>query len=129
MGLLRVLAVTLAAAVAMTAGLAALSAGVVVPALVVAGGLAMSWNGLSFTAVAELADPAKSGAALGFQQSVIAVANSITPPVFAVIAGASWQLAFATVAACPVLGLAVFRTVDRLPAAVAGPRPGVESAV
>jgi sugar phosphate permease len=110
---LRAIAVVLAAAVAVTAALAGASAGAVVPALVVAGGLAMSWNGLSFTAVAELAGRSRSGAALGFQQSVIAAANSVTPPAFAAVAsGASWQFAFAAVVACPVAGLVVFRSVD-----------------
>ena len=32
----------------------------------------MSWNGLSFTAAAELAGGTRSGAAIGFQQSVLA---------------------------------------------------------
>ena len=39
------------------------------PALVAATALSMTWNGLSFTAAAELAGSARSGAALGFQQT------------------------------------------------------------
>ena len=45
--------------------------GLLVPALAVAGGLSMAWNGLSFTAAAELAGAARSGAAIGFQQTVL----------------------------------------------------------
>jgi sugar phosphate permease len=121
--LLRAIAAALAVAMGLTAALAAASAYVVVPALVLAGGLAMSWNGLSFTAVAELAGRSRSGAALGFQQTVLAVAGSITPVVFAAIAsGASWQLAYAAVAVCPLAGLVVFRSVDApvRPAGAAG---------
>jgi predicted MFS family arabinose efflux permease len=110
---LRAITAVLVVAVAVTAVLAAASTGPVVAALVVAGGVAMSWNALSFTAVAELAGRARSGAALGLQQSVLAVANSITPPVFAVIAAAaSWQAAYAVVAACPIAALVVFRAAE-----------------
>jgi nitrate/nitrite transporter NarK len=43
-----------------------------IPALVLAGVLSMSWNGLSFAAAAELAGRARSGAAIGLQQSILA---------------------------------------------------------
>jgi sugar phosphate permease len=78
-------AVTLAfAAAVLSAPLA-----VLVPAFVVAGGLAMAWNGLSFTAAAEIAGPRRSGAALGMQQSALAAAGAIVPPAFAAVVAAS----------------------------------------
>jgi len=49
----------------------------------VAGGvLAMSWNGLSFTAAAELAGRARSGASLGLQQTALAVGGATLPARF-----------------------------------------------
>jgi len=116
MHLLRSVALALAAAATLTALAAGSPAAVVVPVLVVAGGLSMSWNALSFTATAELAGHGRSGAALGFQQSVLAVSSSATAPAFAAIAsGASWQAAFAAVAVCPFAGYAVLRSVDAQP--------------
>ena len=47
---------------------------VLVPAIVVAGSLSQSWNGLSFTAAAEIAGYARSGAALGLQQASLSLA-------------------------------------------------------
>ncbi|MDX6552822.1 MAG: hypothetical protein QOH74_1310, partial [Gaiellales bacterium] len=55
---------------AMTAGMAAISLlldaplGLLVPLLIVAGGISISWNALSFTATAELAGSVRAGAAL-----------------------------------------------------------------
>ena len=39
----------------------------------------MAWNGLSFTAAAELAGAARSGAAIGFQQSVLSGLGVLAP--------------------------------------------------
>ena len=50
-----------------------------VPVLVVAGVLGMSWNGLSFTAAAEAAGARRSGAAIGFQQTVLGVGGIVDP--------------------------------------------------
>lgn len=85
-----------------------------VPVLLVAGGLGMSWNGLSFTAAAEIAGRARAGAAVGFQQTVLAVGSAVTPIVFATIAASSWRLAFALSAACPLAGAAVLRPLREL---------------
>ena len=58
---------------------------VLVAALVLAGGLAMAWNGLSFTAAAEIAGRARSGAALGMQQTALAATGAVLPPAFAAV--------------------------------------------
>ena len=50
-----------------------------VPAFVVAGSLTMAWNGVAFAAVAELAGRARSGSALGVQQTVLSLAGVATP--------------------------------------------------
>jgi len=85
-------------------------AAVIVPAFVVAGGLAMAWNGLSFTAAAELAGTGRSGAALGMQQTALSAAGAIVPPVFAVVvAAASWRVGFALAAIFPLVGVQLLR--------------------
>jgi len=86
---------------------------VLVAALIVAGGVAMAWNGLSYTAAAELAGRERSGAALGMQQTVLAAAGAAVPPVFAaVVSGTSWRAAFAIAAAFPLVGVAFLRRLS-----------------
>jgi len=81
-----------------------------VPAFVLAGGFAMAWNGLSFTAAAELAGRRRSGAAIGMQQTALAVGGAIVPPVFAALVGVtSWRIAFALAALFPLAGVQLLR--------------------
>ncbi len=76
-----------------------------VPALIGAGVLAMSGNGVSFAAVAELAGAGRAGTALGLQNTVLFVAVAIAPPAFGAAVGLfSWPAAFALAAACPLAG-------------------------
>ena len=83
---------------------------VLVSAFVLAGGLSMSWNGLSFTAAAEIAGRSRSGAALGMQQSALAAAGAIVPPAFAaIVAVSSWRVGFALAAAFPLAGVQLLR--------------------
>ena len=85
---------------------------VLVPALVVAGVLGLTWNGLAFTAAAERSGAARSGAALGFQQTMLGVLGAAVPPAFAVfVAATSWRIAFAVSAVGPVLGVLLLRRV------------------
>jgi sugar phosphate permease len=107
---LRRLALGLTATLAAAAALLSAPLGVLIPVFVAAGALSLSWNGLSFTAAAELAGRARSGAALGFQQTGLAVASAAAPPAFAVVVEASsWSLAFGLAAAMPALGAFVMR--------------------
>jgi len=112
--LFRRLAFALAAAMTAVAVLANASLWVLVPVLLVAGGLGMSWNGLSFTAAAEIAGRRRAGAAVGFQQTVLAVGSVITPIAFAAVAAASWPVAFAVAAVCPAVGALVLRPLADL---------------
>jgi sugar phosphate permease len=93
-----------AVAVAVDAPLA-----LVIPLFVVAGVLSMSWNGLAYAAAAEAAGTARTGAALGFQQTLLGVVVAGAPPVIAAIASHSWQAAFLVAAAGPFLGFLILR--------------------
>jgi MFS family permease len=107
---LRRLGVATALATGAVAALTGASLWILVPALVVAGGLSMSWNGLSFTAAAELAGGRRSGAAIGFQQSVLSGVGAAAPVAFAaLVAATSWRAGFALAAVCPLVGLPLLR--------------------
>jgi sugar phosphate permease len=74
----------------------------------------MSCNGLSFTAAAEIAGRSRAGAAVGFQQTALAVGSVAAPIAFAAVAASSWRLAFALAALCPVVGAEVLRPLRAL---------------
>jgi sugar phosphate permease len=112
--LFRALAFALAVAMAATAALVDAPLSVLVPVLIVAGGLGMSWNGLSFTAAAEIAGRRRAGAAVGFQQTALAVGSAAAPIAFAAVAASSWRAAFALSALCPLVGAAVLRPLRGL---------------
>jgi MFS family permease len=81
-----------------------------VPAFVLAGGFSMSWNGLSFTAAAELAGRGRSGAAIGMQQTALSAAGALVPPAFAaLVAATSWRVGFALAAVFPLVGVQLLR--------------------
>jgi sugar phosphate permease len=83
---------------------------VLVPVLIVTGGLGMSWNSLSFTATAEMAGAARSGSALGFQQTILNTTAAVLPPAFGFIVGATgWTLGFGLVAVGPFAGYVLLR--------------------
>jgi sugar phosphate permease len=105
---LRWIALAIAASVGATTAVLSTSLWIVVPALVVAGTLALSWNGLSFTAAAETAGRARSGAAIGLQQSFLSAGAIVAPIGFAAIVHqASWRLAFLLAALSPLAGYAL----------------------
>ena len=109
---LRVLSVAIAVGAGLTAATALSSLIVLIPVLVVAATLSMSWNGLSFTAAAEIAGHARSGAAIGFQQTAVSLGAAAAAPVFAaVVAGLSWQAGFGLLAVAP---LAAWLVLGRL---------------
>ena len=90
-----------------------------------AGVVSLSWNGIAFTAAAETAGAGRSGAALGFQQTVLGVFITITAPTFAaLVAATSWRVAFLIAAALPAFGVLALR---RLPATRSGRSPGTSA--
>jgi sugar phosphate permease len=106
---LRRLSLALAAAMALAAVLTEAPDAVVVAALVLGGALAVGWNGLSFTATAELAGRERSGAALGFQQTALGLGSTVAPAGFAaIVAATSWPVGFAVLALLPLGAFATF---------------------
>jgi MFS family permease len=105
---LRRLALGMAATVAVTTALADASPWIVLPALVVAATFGLSWNGLSFAATAEAAGRARSGAAIGLQQTFLAAGGLVAPIAFAAaVHHTSWRAAFALAAVSPLIGYAL----------------------
>src|SRR5207248_10362351 len=83
LGPLRAIGITLAL---LTAGVAAATdapLALLVPLFLVAGVLSMAWNGLAYAAAAETAGSARTGAALGFQQTLLGVVVAGAPPALA----------------------------------------------
>jgi sugar phosphate permease len=105
---LRLIALFLSAAMAAAAILVDASLWILLPVLVAAGTFALSWNGLSYTAAAEAAGRARSGAAIGLQQTFLSVGSIVAPITFAaVVHHTSWRLGFWLAAASPLVGYAV----------------------
>jgi MFS family permease len=114
-GPLRQLGIAVTCSLALAAGLAGGSLWLLVPTIAVAGGLSMAWNGLSFTAAAEVAGAARSGAALGFEQTVLSGVGAVAPLVFGVtVESGSWPLAFGIAALLPLAGSWGLRPLGRL---------------
>jgi sugar phosphate permease len=101
---------------ATTAGVLLLAAAALVPApgviavpVLMAGGVAaMSWNGLSFTAAAEISGRRQAGTAMGIQNTAMrVVAAGVPVGLGAVASGVSWALAFAVMGATPLVARAL----------------------
>jgi sugar phosphate permease len=107
---LRRIGLAAAATLALAVTLLEAPAAVLVPALVLAGGMSMAWNGLSYTAAAELGGHRRSGAAIGFQQTVLSVMGVVVPLAFAAtVAATSWRAAFGLAALGPLAGWLTLR--------------------
>jgi MFS family permease len=117
---LRTIGVALAISTAGVAAATDAPLAVLVPLFVVAGTLSMAWNGLAYAAAAEAAGSARTGAALGFQQTLLGVMVAGAPPFIAAVAEHSWRLAFVLAAVAPALGVVI---LQRLPERPRSPRP------
>lgn len=110
---LRTIAVAVVVFVMSSAALLSAPLVLLIPVLVLAGVLSMSWNGLSFAAAVEVAGHRRSGAAIGLQQSLLNGSGAIYPGLFGVLVGAtSWWCGFV---ACAGLTLAGWRVLLALP--------------
>lgn len=107
---LRLIALGVTALVALTGVLVDAPLAVLVPVLVAAGVLAMSWNSLSFAAAVELAGHERSGIAIGLQQTLLNLPAAAYPALFGLlVATTSWEVAFVCVALFPLAGWRVLR--------------------
>ena len=112
LGPLRRIALATAVLVALTGALAGAPLALLVPLLVVAGVLAMSWNSLSFAAAVELAGHERSGIAIGLQQTLLNLPGAVYPALFGLlVATTSWEVAFVAVAVFPLAGWRVLRAL------------------
>jgi sugar phosphate permease len=74
-----------------------------VPVLLAGGVAAMSWNGLSFTAAAEISGRRQAGTAMGIQNtSMRVVAVAVPVGLGALVAALSWQVAFVLMGIAPL---------------------------
>jgi MFS family permease len=104
-GPLRQVGLAITGSLGITAALTGEPLWLLVPAVALAGGLSMAWNALSFTAAAELAGAARSGVAIGFQQTVLSGVLVLGPVMFAAtVSEGSWAFAFAIAALLPLVG-------------------------
>jgi sugar phosphate permease len=105
---MRALALAISASLVALAVAAKATSPLAVPALLIAAVLAVSTNGLAFTAVAEYAGPRWAGRALGIQNTGQNVVAAVTPPAVAVLIGAQgYAAAFAVAGLLPLIAAAV----------------------
>lgn len=106
--LLRRIAATDAVLLTATAVLAGAPGALLYPVLLAAGVTAMCWNGLAFTAAAEIAGRRRAGTAMGLQNTIVSIGGAVAPTAFgALVHAAGWSVGYAAAAAGPVLALAV----------------------
>ncbi len=101
---MRILAVSTGVGMLALAAAAAAGSSLAVPVLLACAVVAVSTNGLAFTAVAEYAGPAWAGRALGVQNTGQNALGAATPPVLALAIGSiGFGASFAVVGAFPVV--------------------------
>jgi sugar phosphate permease len=87
---------------------AAVAGPVAIPFLMAGGIAAMSWNGLSFTAAAEISGRRQAGTAMGIQNTAMRVVAAGVPVALgALAASVSWPAAFAVMGVMPLVARAV----------------------
>jgi sugar phosphate permease len=107
---IRQIALATTIALLASAALTGAPVAVTVAALGLAGILSMSWNGLAFTAAAEMAGRAQTGAAIGLHNTVLFASGSAATILFGILVTAtSWPAAFALLALLPLAGALVLR--------------------
>jgi sugar phosphate permease len=90
------------------AALAAAPDAVLVPLLMCGGVLAMSWNGLSFTAAAEISGGEQAGRAMGMQNTLMRAMGAVVPIGLGTLAAhGSWRVTFLVMGLAPLAGRAL----------------------
>jgi sugar phosphate permease len=126
MGPMRILALSTGAGMLALAAAAGAGSSAGVPVLLACGVVAVSTNGLAFTAVAEYAGSAWAGRALGVQNTGQNALAAATPPVMALAIGAiGYGASFAVVGAFPLMAAALVPVAaERASGASPVSRPG-----
>jgi sugar phosphate permease len=113
-GLMRAVSLAAAAVVGLATLLLGAPSSLLLPVLILGGGLSMSWNGLAVAATVEAARGRQTGAALGFQQTMIQLGIVATPLVFApFVSATSWRSGFAVAAVVALSAAGVLRPLGR----------------
>ena len=123
---LRRVALAVAGLFAVEAGLEGLDVVAAVPVLMLAGVVAISWNGLAFTAVGELAGPGRAGTALGLQNTAVALGAALTAPlVGGLVDATTWVVGFVLAAVVAVSAAVLLRAPARAETSTRTPAPPV----
>ena len=110
---MRRIATRNAALMAATAALAGGPGLLLYPALVCTAVSTMTWNGLAFTAAAEISGRARAGTAMSLQNTILAMGGALAPSAFgAVVEATSWTSAFAVLALAPLAAVFVLRPLE-----------------
>jgi MFS family permease len=111
--LLRRVASRNAVLLALVAALAGGPGVLLYPVLAAAAVSCMSWNGLAFTAAAELSGRLRAGTAMSLQNTVVAVSSSVAPVAFGgLVEVAGWAPGFALCAVAPAVAFADLRPLQ-----------------
>jgi sugar phosphate permease len=98
---------------AVTAALVHAPGALLYPALVWTSVSTMTWNGLAFTAAAEISGRARAGTAMSLQNTILAIGGALAPSAFgAVVEATSWTSAFAVLALAPLAAVFVLRPLE-----------------
>jgi sugar phosphate permease len=101
---------------ALLAALGVLAGGpsvVLYPVLAVAAVSTMSWNGLAFTAAAEISGRARAGTAMSLQNTIISIGGVLAPTAFGLLVEAtSWTAAYAVLAVAPLAAFVVLAPLE-----------------
>jgi sugar phosphate permease len=83
------------------------------PVLAVAAVSTMSWNGLAFTAAAEISGRARAGTAMSMQNTLISVGGVLAPTAFGVLVElTSWTTAYTLLAVAPLAAFVVLAPLE-----------------
>jgi sugar phosphate permease len=83
------------------------------PVLAVAAVSTMSWNGLAFTAAAEISGRARAGTAMSMQNTLISVGGVLAPTAFGVLVElTSWTTAYTLLAIAPLAAFVVLAPLE-----------------
>jgi sugar phosphate permease len=95
------------------AALATAPGALLYPLLIFASVATMTWNGLAFTAAAEISGRARAGTAMSLQNTIISVGGALAPPAFGVLVEAtSWTASFGLLALAPLAAFVVLAPLE-----------------